>query len=201
MRPRGPCPAPSWRPSCPGLSSRRGSRHPQLLAPEDVQVRVKDLLTGVGPVVYPDGVAALLQPELPRHQAGDLEEAPRDRLGQARDLLQGRDVLLGDDEHVHRRPSVYVVKGQHLILVVHHLGVQLPANYLTENAVGLAHPLNSSPGRSCSPTPLPCGPRLLSRRSRSATGTDPAARGRAPLPRPAAAPARSTRPRDPRRGS
>src|SRR5215218_7474659 len=145
MPQRGSCPAPSWRPSRPAVSPRSGSRHPQSLAPQNVQVEVEDLLTGVGTVVDPNRIAALPHPELLRHHTRDLEQPPHDRRRQLCDLLQRGDVLLGDDEHVHRRPPPDVLEYQHLVLVVHNLGLDLPTHYLTEYALGLAQQPSTPP--------------------------------------------------------
>src|SRR5215207_8731797 len=70
---------------------------------------------------------------------------PPDRRRHLCDLLQRGDVLLGDDEHVHRRPPPDVLEYQHLVLVVHNLGLDLPTHYLTEYALGLAQQPSTPP--------------------------------------------------------
>src|SRR3712207_6037468 len=111
-------------------------------------MQVVDFLAGVWAVVDPERVAALPYPEFVSHHARDLEETPRNRLGQTCDLLQRSYVLLGDYEHVHRRPPPDILEDQHLLLVVHHLGLDLSSHYLTEHAISLAHQPSTPPLRS-----------------------------------------------------
>ena len=53
-------------------------------------------------------------------------------------------MLPGDDEEVDGGLAIYVFEGQHIVLVVDHLGVYLPTRYFTEYAVSLAHSRFSS---------------------------------------------------------
>src|SRR4028119_226184 len=48
-------------------------------------------------------------------------------------------MLLGYDEDMNRCLPSDVLKGQHLLLFVYHLRVNLPAHYLAEHAIVLAH--------------------------------------------------------------
>src|SRR5215218_7929098 len=141
-----------------------------------MQVQVEDPLSCIGAVVDPDRVAALPHPEALRHLAGDLQQSSCDPLRQLRDLLQRTEVLPGDDEHVYRRQPPYVLEGEHLILVMYHLGVHLPSRNPTKYAVSLVHaqllPMAFS---QISPAPPAPGPPPPSRRSRCATGTARAA--------------------------
>jgi hypothetical protein len=107
-------------------------------------MEVGNLLPRITPVIYPDGVPALRDVELLGHGAGHLEEAFDHAIGKLADLLQIGDVLPGDDEKVDGGLAIYVFEGQHIVLVVDHLGVYLPTTYFTEYAVSLAHSLFSS---------------------------------------------------------
>jgi len=88
-----------------------------------VQVEVEDFLTSVAAVVDPDGVSALCDAKFLGDGARHLEEALDNSVGQGADLLQVSDVLLGDDENVDRGLAIYVLEGEHIVLVVNYLSV------------------------------------------------------------------------------
>jgi len=88
-----------------------------------VQVEVEDFLTRVAAVVDPDGVSALCDATFLGDGARHLEEALDNSVGQGADLLQVSDVLLGDDENVDRGLAIYVLEGEHIVLVVNYLSV------------------------------------------------------------------------------
>jgi hypothetical protein len=88
-----------------------------------VQVKVEDFLPRITPVVDPDGVATLCDAGLSGHGARHLEEALDYLIRELPNLLQVGDVLPGNNEEVYRSLAVYVAEGQHIILVVDHLGV------------------------------------------------------------------------------
>jgi hypothetical protein len=83
---------------------------------------MEDLLPRVTAVVDPDGVTTLRDAGLFGHGARHLEEALYHAVGEFPDLLQVGDVLPGDDEEVYGGLAIYVSEGQHIVLVVDHLG-------------------------------------------------------------------------------
>jgi hypothetical protein len=71
------------------------------------------------------------------HQARrQAQHAAQQRLVLGPDVSTGRDVLLGDDQHVHRRPGVDVVEGQQLVVLVDLLRRDLPGTILQKMQVG-----------------------------------------------------------------
>jgi hypothetical protein len=107
-------------------------------------VEVEDLLPRITPVVDPDGVTTFRDTGLLGYGARHLEEALDHAVGKVPDLLQVGDVLPGDDEEMDGGLAIYVSEGQHIVLVVDHLGVYFPSRYFTEYAVSLAHSTFSS---------------------------------------------------------
>ena len=79
------------------------------------------------------GVHALLQGQF----GGEQQHAPQQRLVLGADLRHGRDVQLGDDQKMDRRPRVDVVEGKNLFVFIDFFARNLAGNDFAKNAVGV----------------------------------------------------------------
>src|SRR5690349_2590111 len=112
------------------------SRRPgEAAAADEVQVDVEDRLPGVA-------VGVEHHPEAAGRNAalfGDGGRAPRqladNRVVLRRQLVERRDVALGDDEHMRRGLRLDVFEGQDAFVLVHDLGWQLAVDDLAEKTV------------------------------------------------------------------
>ena len=99
-----------------------------------MHMQVLHFLTPVGPGIDQRaeavGHAQLLHQ--PRRQT---QHVPEQRVMLRTHIGQGRDVLLGNDQHMHRGPGVDVVEGEHLLVLVNLARRDLPGNDLAEDAI------------------------------------------------------------------
>ncbi|KJU86855.1 hypothetical protein MBAV_000950 [Candidatus Magnetobacterium bavaricum] len=104
-------------------------------AADYMQVDVVDALSGLGVAVDDHPKPALIDPPVPGNPPGHLKHVS-DECGVLSGHIQDRgDVFPGDDENMHRRLWVEVLKGHRLVVLVHHRRPYLFVRYLTEYTI------------------------------------------------------------------
>src|SRR5215213_224141 len=118
----------------------RASRSPEpcleLSATEQMKMKMRDRLSGIGAVIGDDPVAAVIEPILGGDACGQRQRVRRDVPIVAADRTQGREVLPRHDEHVDRRLRVEVAEGDVMLALSDELRPELAAGDATEDAIG-----------------------------------------------------------------
>src|SRR5215831_8467145 len=121
-------------------------RAPELPPSQQVEVKVKDVLTGVGAAVHQEAVAGVSDASF----GGDARRGEHEVADQLPVLgghrVVGGDVLERDEEDVHRGLRADVVEGHATVIPHHELRGDLPIPDLAEHAVG--HGGDSAPADS-----------------------------------------------------
>lgn len=103
---------------------------------KQVQMKVKDTLTRVGASVNHQAVAALMHALPAGKLLSDNGHAAKQMGIGFLKLIERGDVLVGDDENVHRRCRVRIPKSGHPIIVVKEPAVCLTGDDAAKNAIG-----------------------------------------------------------------
>jgi len=88
-----------------------------MAAAEEVEVDVRDFLTGVG-LAVDDHSVAVVETELRGDTANDCEEGSDQRLVLGGDVIEGEDFGLGDDQDMNRGLRPDVAEGERKIVFV-----------------------------------------------------------------------------------
>ncbi len=122
------------------------ARRPAHAAPsEEMEVKMEDLLTAVLVAVDDDAVTGLGNTELGGHLADGLDQMGDGiSLGGA-DVIQGGDMLGGNDHHMNRSRGMDVLESQTVLVSVDDFGGDLPVADFTKNAIGHGGLLANAP--------------------------------------------------------
>ena len=101
-------------------------------------MEVEDRLSGAGANVE-DGAVCLLDIALARNLRGGEVAAPDEFGVGGLGFLQSREMFLGNDEDVRRRPGADVFEGKDMVVFVNFLGGNLAADDAAEKAAGIGH--------------------------------------------------------------
>jgi len=114
----------------------------QLLAAQQVVVEMENNLSGIHTAVVQQAISAFRNAQQLGNLAGCLvnlyDQLPIFFLY----LMQGCDMLFGDDQHMHRRRRLNIVKGDHMLIFINNVAGKLPVYDFTENAIHLPFLLN-----------------------------------------------------------
>ena len=99
-----------------------------------MHVEVVDLLPAIGAGVD-ERSKPVGDPQLPHQPRCEPKHTPQKRIVLRPHISQGGNVGFGDDEHMHWRPGVDVMKSQEFLIFMHLFGRDLTGHNLAEDAI------------------------------------------------------------------
>ena len=114
------------------LSTRRPGQRP---AAEDMEVKMKNFLAGITARIEDDPVAALTDPFFPGDLPGPEKDLPEQGFRSVGGVVEGGEVVLGDDQDVDRRLGPDVLEDEDALVLEEDLGRDLLADDAAEKAV------------------------------------------------------------------
>jgi len=123
-----------------GLPAAGRHKRSEIRPSQQMVVKMEDDLPRVFSAVVDQTIPGFRQSQLLRRAHGRLVQFRQQRPIAFAHIVHGRDVFFGNEQQMHRRLRLNVVKAQHMFILVHDIGRQFAGDDFAENAIHACSP-------------------------------------------------------------